>query len=158
MDPKLLFKLAWLPLVAGLAACGGHRDAPLGPTAPALGSESASNGAGGQAASELQGLWRLVRLEKAGQAPVEVAPSDRFTAEFANGRVALAADCNRCSGGYTEGAGTLAVGPRACTLAYCPSAPLDTDFAMLVSGALRWSVAAGQLTLRATNGTLLLRR
>lgn len=155
MDVTFLRKLTWIPLLASLAACTGSGEVPFGPTMPEGGSAS---GGSGPTASELQGLWKLERLVKAGQAPSALSASDRFSAEFTSDRVLLVADCNRCSGSYTAGAGTLHVGPMACTRAYCQSAPLDTDFAMLVSGAEHWLIAGDQLALQAASGTLLLRR
>lgn len=155
MELRFLLKLTGIPLLAGMTACAGSGDLPFGPMTPDGG--SAASGIL-PTASELQGLWRLERLAKVGQAPVEPSASDRFSAEFTSDRVLLVADCNRCSGSYTAGAGTLSVGPMACTRAACQSAPLDTDFAMLVSGAEHWLIAGGQLALQADNGVLLLRR
>ena len=155
MDPRFLLRLTSIPLFAGLAACAGSGDVPFGPTTPEGGSVASGSG---PAASELKGLWRLERLAKVGQAPIELSASDRFSAEFTSDRVLLVADCNRCSGSYTAGAGTLSVGPMACTRASCQSAPLDTDFAMLVSGAEHWLTAGDQLALQSANGVLLLHR
>lgn len=155
MDPRFLLRLSSIPLLAGLAACAGRGELPFVPTPPEGGSAVSGSA---PAASELQGLWRLARLAKAGQAPTELSASDRFSAEFTSDRVLLVADCNRCFGSFTAGAGTLGVGPMACTRAYCQSAPLDTDFASLVSGAEHWSIAGDQLVLQAANGTLLLHR
>jgi heat shock protein HslJ len=155
MDVTFLRRLTWIPLCAGLAACSGSGEVPFGPTTP--GGGSAASGSG-PAASELQGLWKLERLAKAGQAPIELSASDHFSAEFTSDRVLLVADCNRCTGSYTAGAGTLSVGPMACTRAYCQSAPLDIDFAMLVGGAEHWLTTGDQLALQAANGVLLLRR
>jgi heat shock protein HslJ len=158
LDQRLLFRLSSLLLVTGLTACAGSGEQFAGPTPPATEDGSAGAGATAASASQLGGSWRLVRLEKGGQASVELAPSDRFAVEFSNGRALATADCNRCSGSYTAAAGTLTVGPLACTRAFCSSAPLDSDFTALLGGAERWSVAAGQLELRAPNGTLRLRR
>jgi heat shock protein HslJ len=154
LNQRLLFRLSSLLLLTGLAACAGSGEDPAGPTPPAAEDGSAGTGA----TAQLGGFWRLVRLENEGQASVELAPSDRFAVEFSNGRVLATADCNRCSGSYTAAAGTLTVGPLACTRAFCSSAPLDSDFTALLSGAERWSAAAGQLELSAPNGTLRLRR
>jgi heat shock protein HslJ len=153
-----LFRLSSLLLLTGLTACAGSGDHPAGPTTPVTEDGSAGAGATAPSTSQLGGFWRLARLEKVGQAAVELAPSDRFSVEFGNGRTLATADCNRCSGGYRAAAGTLTVGPMACTRAHCASAPLDSDFTTLLSGAERWSVAAGELELRAPGGTLRFRR
>jgi heat shock protein HslJ len=156
MELKALVKLSWLPLVVGLAACAGSGAGIIDSTALPPG--NATDGSGAQAASALAGRWKLVRVEKAGQDAIDVEYSDRFTAEFSASRVTLTADCNVCTGAYTATPDTLSVGPMACTRAYCPSAPLDSDFAMLVSDAERWSVAGSHLTLSSPKGTLLLSR
>ena len=54
--------------------------------------------------------------------------------------------------------GALEVGLAACTLALCTTAPLDTDFAGLVSAARLWSVSGEELTLSSEDGTLILER
>jgi hypothetical protein len=55
-------------------------------------------------------------------------------------------------------AGADPVPAPAGTLAYCATAPLDTDFAGLVSAARSWSIADDQLTLSSEDGTPVLRR
>ena len=82
-----------------------------------------------------------------------------FSADFkSEGRVNMAADCNRCFASYAATPGTLEVGLAGCTLAYCTTAPLDTDFAGLVSAARQWAVSGEELTLSSEDGTLILRR
>ena len=158
MRTKTLLGVVALPLALALGACSDTPAGPLGATLlPAI------DGGGGQtsghAALALVGDWRLVRIEKAGQAPQDVAAPEKFTAAFSpEGRLSALADCNRCLGGYTATAGTLAVGPSACTLAACPSAPLDTDFMGLLSQASSWKVTGAQLTLSSANGRLLMAR
>jgi heat shock protein HslJ len=127
-----------LPLALGLAACEG----PTGPSK-----------------SSLEGRWQLVSLQPAGQ-PAVPAPSDAsFTAEFgSDARLSLVADCNRCGSAYDAGSGTLSVGTMACTLAYCATAPVDTQFSGLVQAAQNWSLENGELELRSAQGTLRLRR
>ncbi len=72
--------------------------------------------------------------------------SARFTAVFeAEGGLPLQADCNRCNGTYKAEADTIAVSDRfACTLAACPTAPLDNEYVTLVSSAKQWSVKSGR--------------
>jgi len=144
---------ALLPLL--LAACQGQ-PGPVG-ASPQPATGGGSGQITGQAALALVGSWKLTLLEKAGEAPVPVANPERFVASFGgDGRVNLVADCNRCSSAYEAAAGTLSVGPMACTRAACVSAPLDTDFAGLVSGATTWEVSSSRLTLRSAKGRLVL--
>jgi heat shock protein HslJ len=142
-------------LMLGAAACGGSGSLTSSTTPPAGTGEGASS----QDRSELLGDWQLVTLTKSGLSAVAVAEPQRFTASFAaDGRVALRADCNRCSGGYSADGGKLAVGLMACTRAYCSSAPFDTTFASLVQQATTWTATKGGLELRSDAGVLKLRR
>ena len=102
----------------------------------------------------LIGLWELTELESSDEGAVRVEPGT-FTAEFAGSEVYLKADCNRCRAGYTAGEGSLDVGLLACTLAYCPSAPLDTTFTQLMSAAKGWEVDGGRLVVTSGEGVLI---
>lgn len=136
--------LAGAVIVAGLATAS-CQSLPSAPT-----DEPAS----------MQGQWALVSLAK-GSAAATPAPSGAtFTATFGtDGRLNLRADCNLCNGGYTAGAGTLAVADAlACTRAYCPTAPFDSDYATLVVAAKRWAVQGGELELSSDAGRLRFRR
>jgi heat shock protein HslJ len=120
---------------------------------------AACEGLTGPSTSSLQGTWQLVSLQPSAQ-PQAPAPSGAvFSVEFgSDGRVSVAADCNRCGSTYQADRDTLHVGLMACTLAYCATAPVDTQFSGLVSAAESWSVAGGELELRSAQGTLRLRR
>ena len=90
-----------------------------------------------------------------------VADPGSFTAEFgADGRVALKADCNRCSSTYTAGSRNLKVGLMACTRAFCTAtAPLDTTFTALVGSAQTWTSSDDQhLELASASGVLRFQR
>jgi len=113
---------------------------------------------GSRPVSGLIGTWQLVALTETGQRPVNVAEGERFTVEFSSdGRVALRADCNRCSGAYESEGNFLAIGPMACTRAFCPSAPFDSTFTTLVGRATSWQSVAASLELRSGAGRLQLR-
>lgn len=158
MMNRSLSRMACLPLVLALGACSGSSQDPMSAT-PVPPVDGMGGQVAGQSSSELLGVWRLLRLEKSGGPAVEVKTPDRFTADFgSDGRVELVADCNRCNSGYAASRGSLEVGLMACTRAYCSTAPLDTDFAGLVSGASAWSVEGSRLTLTSAEGTLHLER
>jgi heat shock protein HslJ len=107
----------------------------------------------------LVGSWQLASLTENGKPPVEVTEPARFTAEFrAEGVISLRADCNRCLGTYKTNGEALTVGPMACQRAYCPSAPLDTTFAQLVSRSTAWTATQDGLELRSDAGQLRLKR
>jgi heat shock protein HslJ len=159
MNRRTLWGALALPLVLGLSACAGDPQGPVQPSPTAGIGSAGDGGAGSQSTPSLRGEWQLVSLQRAGQEAVDAPAGHRFSADFqADGRVGLVADCNRCSAGYTAGAESLEVGLMACTRAYCSTAPLDTDFAGLVSAARRWSLAGEQLQLSSEAGTLRLRR
>jgi heat shock protein HslJ len=147
-----------LGLALAMGGCGGPGDVLTGIAREAekVGVDPHANDGLG-----IVGSWRLVALTEAGKPTVTVPQPDRFTAEFrAEGVVSLQADCNRCLGAFKAGGdGTLSIGGNmACQLAYCPSAPLDTTFASLVSNATTWTATDGGLELRSPAGVLQLRR
>ena len=133
-----------LALAAALAAACGSEN-PVAP--PPAGRSS------------LLGAWSLESLTSTGQATLPAPAGVRFTATFEpDDKLGLRADCNVCGASYQAGAGTLAVGPMACTRAFCASAPFDSDFASLVSEAKTFTLDADRLTLRSSAGTVVLRR
>jgi heat shock protein HslJ len=145
---------ALLGVSLAFAACGARGSAPL--SGPSV--SPAANGGTAQDASALAGAWKALALAPTGEAGVTIGDPERFTAEFRDGRLSLLADCNRCSGGYTAGAGTLSTTPLACTRAYCASAPVDTQFTALVGSATTWTVSADRLELASAAGVARLRR
>ena len=99
-------------------------------------------------------------VEPAGQPPVPVDDPGRFTADFGpDGRLAVRADCNRCQGRYEAGPDRFAVqAPLACTLAACPSAPLDGTYVRLLVSATAWTIEGAALDLRSDQGVLRFER
>lgn len=138
MMKKMRIAALALPLAVGLAAC----DGPTGPSG-----------------SSLEGSWQLVSLQSPGGPQVPAPSSASFTAEFgADGRLSLVADCNHCGSTYDAGSGTLSVGLMACTLAYCSTAPVDTQFSGLVQASQNWRLENDELQLVSADGTVRLRR
>ena len=81
-------------------------------------------------------------LQHAG-AVVVSPPAGTFTLRFAEeGRLEVRADCNGCGGTYSLTGGRLSVSPLACTRAFCPSAPFDTEYVQLPKPRRRSSAAA----------------
>lgn len=81
--------------------------------------------------------------------PVETVESpapDRYTLELApNGRLLVRADCNRGTGSYRIGAGTIAFGPIATTRMACPPGSLDARFLGDLQRAAAFFVEGGNL-------------
>lgn len=160
MSVKKIVELRLLPalgLALVLTACGTAGTNPAGATiAPPV---AGSGGDTPQPGVLLLGQWRALSLAPAGEKEVIVPAPARFTAEFRpDGRLALLADCNRCTGGYSAAAGLLQTTPLACTRAYCASAPLDTQFTALVGSATSWTVSGDRLELASASGVARLQR
>jgi heat shock protein HslJ len=152
MSRRMLFALA-VPVALLAGACAETN--PLTNPSPA----PAAEGSGRVTASGLAGpVWKLTALEVQGAAPVSVLVPDNFTAQFGDGRVEVRADCNRCGGGYSATESTLSVGLMACTLAACPNAPLDTQFAGALQAAQTYTVTGSKLVVVSERARLTLQR
>lgn len=111
------------------------------------------------APSDLIGAtWRLVSIERDSGPSTVVTSPERYTLEFLDeGRVAVRADCNRCSGSFTLSGETLSIGTLACTRAFCGSESLDTEFLRGLDGPLTAAREQSRLSLRGAEGMLRLR-
>ena len=86
-----------------------------------------------------------------------VPDPDRFTIEIApDGRLAVRADCNRCSASYSQSSGALRVGPAmACTRAFCSTtAPFDGQYTAALSDATLVRATATSLEFVSSAGVL----
>jgi heat shock protein HslJ len=104
--------------------------------------------------------WQWERTVTPVETVVSPAP-DRYTLQLAaNGRLLVRADCNRGTGSYRIGAGTLSFGPVATTRMACPPGSLDARFLHDLQRASGFFVEGGKLfvELPADSGTLLFRR
>lgn len=95
--------------------------------------------------------------------PVETVESpapERYTLELApNGRLTVRADCNRGTGSYQIGEGTIAFGPIATTRMACPPGSLDTRYLRDLQRASGFFLEGGRLfvELPADSGTMRFR-
>jgi heat shock protein HslJ len=141
MPRRMLFALA-VPVALLAGACAETNPLTNPSPAPAV------EGSGRATATGLVGpVWKLTSYEAQGAAPVTALVPDDFTSRFTDGRVEVRADCNRCGGGYSATESTLSVGLMACTLAACPSAPLDTQFAGALQAAQTYTVTGSRLVV-----------
>jgi heat shock protein HslJ len=148
----MLFALA-VPVALLAGACADTNPVANPSPLPAV------EGSGRATASGLVGpVWKLTTFEAQGAAPVSVLVPDNFTAQFGDGRVEVRADCNRCGGGYSATESTLSVGPMACTLAACPNAPLDTQFAGALQAAQSYTVTGSKLVVVSERSRLTFKR
>ena len=98
--------------------------------------------------------WRLESLQRTGSAPVSPPPGP-FTLRFAeDGRLEVRADCNGCGSTFELAGSSLSVGVLACTRAFCPSAPFDTEYVTLVDEATTVERDGEALILRGPSGVL----
>jgi heat shock protein HslJ len=97
-----------------------------------------------------------------GQLPIDVDQPDRYTIRFGrDGRVALRADCNRGTGGYSVSADhRITFRPIALTRMMCPKGSLSNRFAKEVGRATSYFLKDGDLFLElpVDSGTLRFRR
>jgi len=95
--------------------------------------------------------------------PIETVESpapDRYTLELSpNGRLLARADCNRGTGSYRIGAGTIAIGPVATTRMACPPGALDASYLRDLQRASSFFVEGGSffVELPADSGTMQFR-
>ncbi len=126
----------WSVLIAAFSgmACGGSTE--IGP-------------------SDVVGeIWQLVSLQQSGAPPTTVPSPSRYTLQFGDdGRVAVMADCNACSGTYSMNGSSIDIGVLACTRAFCGDASLDAEYLSVLDGATSIAVSDSELTLRGANGT-----
>ena len=151
--------LVVLSAALGLTGCGNATGVTVpGGIAGGLGDSDTARLE--DAIEPLLGEWRLLSLAPPDTPPATAPTTGRFTADFrSDGELGLTADCNSCRGEYIAGQGTLEVGPLlACTLAYCVSAPVDSQFTSMMLSATTWAVDGETLVLQGPDGRLELSR
>lgn len=86
--------------------------------------------------SQLDGTWRLFQMTTGAGVHNEDLNAGRFSITLNTTTIQVRADCNSCSGPASLSGEVLTLGPLACTLAACNSAPIDTRFSGLLTGAM----------------------
>ncbi len=102
----------------------------------------------GQAGGLAGTAWQLVRIQSMDDT-VQV-PDDRsmYTLQFGeDGTVAVRADCNRGTGGWTSEGASLAFGPLATTRAMCPPGSLHDAYIAQLSYVRSYVLRDGMLHL-----------
>jgi heat shock protein HslJ len=107
--------------------------------------------------AEIAGItWKLRSIQRSGASPVNIANPDRFTVRFDDdGRVAVRADCNVCTGGYELDGSALQLTPLACTRAFCGVESPDVQFLNGLQPTVSVSTSDGILRLTAADTILL---
>jgi len=99
--------------------------------------------------------WQLRQLQRDDFSIVVIERPEAFTVEFGeDGQLTALADCNRCFGSHTVSGSSLDVGALACTRAFCPSAPLDSEYVDALSRATSFADDGQQLTVFSEAGVL----
>jgi heat shock protein HslJ len=104
--------------------------------------------------TELAGTkWAVTNYNNGKEAVVGVIEGTTLTLEFADdGSVAGSAGCNNFFGGFTQGDGTITIGPLASTMMACtePAGAMDqeTQFLAAVQSAATYQLDGDSLTLR----------
>ena len=126
----------------------------------AIGATSCSNDTltSPTSASQLNGTWRLFQMTQGGTVHNEALTAGRFSVTFSTDRVDAKADCNTCTGPATLSGSTLTVSALACTRAACASAPVDTRFTSVLSGAVTVRINDRLLQLNSAQGELRFER
>ena len=116
-------------------------------------SETKSEDEGRLSLNDVTGQWRLVRF-----AAEETVPSDvEITLQFANGRIAGRAACNRYSGSVVEGEspGDLSLASAlAVTRMMCPPPLMEWEqrYLRVLQGLTKYSFVTGSLLLSCQDG------
>lgn len=104
-------------------------------------------------------VWEVIELPGSDGEPVEIAEPERYTMQFLpEERLAVRADCNRASGGYSTADGVITFSPMASTLALCPPDSQAEPFMALLMGEMPFHFDNdGNLVLESEAGEIKLR-
>mgnify|MGYP000023552818 CR=1 FL=1 len=127
--------LAAMALAAG--GCGGATgDLPAAPE-PAATPDTLAGSA-----------WQLVRIQSMDDTVQVPDERGKYTLQFGeDGTVAIRADCNRGTGGWTSEGASLAFGPLATTRAMCPPGSLHDAYIAQLSYVRSYVLRDGMLLL-----------
>jgi heat shock protein HslJ len=101
--------------------------------------------------------WRPIRI---GGQPVSVSGQEHepwLVLDPQSKRVTGSGGCNRFSGGYESGEGTLTFGPLMSTRMACPGMQTETAFLHALEGTRRFRLAGRHLDLEDGKGVVLAR-
>jgi heat shock protein HslJ len=102
--------------------------------------------------------WQLQSVSRVGSQVVNVPNPEQFTVRFeTNNTIAVRADCNSCSGGYTLDGSSVSIGQLACTLIACPSPGLDSLYTSALQNVRTAEVSGNELVMSGTEFTLRFR-
>ncbi len=143
----LLLRFALVVTVFGLIACTSNRSTPTAPSSLPGTSSNALEAAAGI-------TWTLRSFTDSLGQSVSLPGRATFTIAFADGRVNIQSDCNRCTGAATAQEGSVDIGLLACTRAFCSSSPVDSQFEQALQGRHTVALQGSRLTLSSSRAVL----
>lgn len=102
--------------------------------------------------ARVDGTWSLVQLTTSSVSLTEARSASRFVLTLAGDRGLLKADCNTCAGEVRLDGDVITLDLQACTRAFCPSSPLDTQVVQALNGAHTVRLDASRLQFQSARG------
>jgi heat shock protein HslJ len=110
-------------------------------------------------AESLEGVWRILSIQPAGQAVQPAPVGARYQVGFEDARAFVRVDCNTCTSPYTVAGSTLTIGPvLPCTRAACETASYENAVVAMLNGTHEMASTTQNLTLTSSRGSMLLQR
>lgn len=112
-----------------------------------------------QVAPGLAGVeWEVTNFNNGRQAVVGLLLDTRITLTFDGGQVSGSSGCNRFSGAYTSGEGTLEIGMLRLTRMACESEVMEQEqqFLAALQSATTWTIERGMLDMHRADGERVL--
>jgi heat shock protein HslJ len=111
---------------------------------------SCSSGTSPSELWQAQGRWELQSIGS-----TTIPNPDNYTLHFsADGSAQVRADCNTCSGGYETNGNAIAIGPLACTRAYCGEDSFFDAYVAGLTGASAFARRGETLELTSSGGSM----
>jgi len=105
------------------------------------------------------GVWKLRSIESEAGSLTGIPNPTGYTVTFQDaGRLAVRADCNLCTGGYTASGEQIQISNLACSRAVCSSSSHDKEFLAVLNAAETFGVLGIELSIESTKGTLRMNR
>jgi len=108
--------------------------------------------------ARVDGTWSLVQVTGGTLSLTEPKASSRFVLTLAGDRALLKADCNTCAGDFRLDNDVISLSLLACTRAFCPSSPLDTQVTQAVDGSHTVRLDASRLQFTSVRGEIRFER
>lgn len=108
--------------------------------------------------ARVDGTWSLVQATSGSLSLTEGKAASRFVLTLAGDRALLKADCNTCAGDLRLDDDVISISLQACTRAFCPSSPLDTQVVTAIEGQHTVRLDASRLQLSSSRGEIRFER